>query len=147
MKKLLFSALLGLCTMAAIAAEGEWTTDLDAAKAKAKETKKHVLIDFTGSDWCPPCKQLHSKVLATEEFTKFAKENLILVELDFPKKAQPAELKKKNKALSEEFKIEGFPTVVLLSPEGKELKREVGYGGQKPAEYISMIKDAMAKKK
>jgi protein disulfide-isomerase len=149
MKKLLFSTLLGLATIAsAMAADGEWSTDLEAAKKKAQETKKHVLIDFTGSDWCPPCKALHKNVLATEEFSKFAKDNLILVELDYPKsKPQSAELKKTNEKLAKQYKVDGFPTVLLLSPEGKEVMREVGYSGEKPAEYIAMIKKAQSAKK
>ena len=149
MKKLLFSTILGLATMvAAMAAEGEWSTDLTAAKAKAKEAGKHVLIDFTGSDWCPPCKALHKNVFTTDEFSKYAKENLILVELDFPnKKPQSAELKETNQKLAKQYKIEGYPTVILLDPSGKELMREVGYSGEKPAEYIAMIKKAQTAKK
>ena len=149
MKKLFFSGVLALCTMvAAVAAQGEWLTDLDTAKAKAKEANKHVLIDFTGSDWCPPCKQLHANVLTSKEFAEFAKENLILVELDFPmKKEQSAKLKAKNKGLAAHYKIEGYPTIVMLDPSGKEINREVGYQpSTKAADYVAMLKGWIAKK-
>ena len=59
---------------------------------------------------------------------------LVLVELDFPRrKPQTAEVKKANEALSVKYKVDGFPTFVVLSKEGKELGRQDGYkdGGAK----------------
>ena len=122
------------------AAEGEWLTDLTKAQAKAKEEKKLVLLDFTGSDWCPPCKNLHKTVLTSEEFAKFAKDNLVLVEVDFPKsKPQSAELKAANAKLSDKFKIEGYPTVIVLDASGKEVFKEVGYGGTSAKDYVAKL--------
>jgi thiol:disulfide interchange protein len=66
------------------AAEGNWLTDFEKAQTMAKEQKKLVLMDFTGSDWCPPCKLLHKNVLTSKEFVEFAKDNLVLVVVDFP---------------------------------------------------------------
>src|SRR5712692_1191148 len=89
----------------------EWLTSVPKAIEKAKTEKKLVLLDFTGSDWCPPCKALKKNVLSSPEFEKFAKDNLVLVEVDFPRsKPQTEELKKANEALSKKFKIEGYPT-------------------------------------
>lgn len=97
-----------------------------------------VLMDFNGSDWCPPCKALRKTVLNSQEFKDFAKDNLVLVDVDFPhQKQQTEELKKANKALSEKFSIEGYPTVIVLSPDGKELKKMVGYDGQSAKEFIA----------
>ncbi len=70
----------------------------------------------------PPCVQLHKNFLDTADFKEFAKKSLVLVELDFP-------LKKANQTLSEKYKIEGFPTLIVLNSDGKELWRQVGYGG------------------
>ena len=99
-----------------------------------------VLIDFTGSDWCPPCKALSKNVLTSKEFIEFASKNLVLVELDFPNRKPQAEaLKKANAALSEKFKIEGYPTVIVLDSAGKELFKEVGYGGTTAKDYIAKL--------
>jgi thioredoxin-related protein len=141
-KKLL--SLFALTTLAlSVQAEKLWETDLSTALKTAKTEKKLVLVDFTGSDWCPWCIKLHKEVFDKAEFTTYAKTNFVLVEIDFPRtKAQPAEEKKANQALANKYKIEGYPTVVILDDEGKELKR-LGYqpGGPKPfIEKLSAIK-------
>jgi protein disulfide-isomerase len=120
------------------AAEGEWHTDLAKAQEKAKAEKKLVLIDFTGSDWCPPCKNLHKTVLTSEEFAKFASDSLVLVEIDFPKsKPQSDEIKAANRELGKKFGIKGYPTVIVLDGEGKEVFRKVGYGGTPAKDYVA----------
>jgi thiol-disulfide isomerase/thioredoxin len=122
-------------------AHEDWLTDFTAAMAAAKSGSKLMLADFTGSDWCPPCMSLAKNVFGTDEFKKFAKENLILLEVDFPRRKPISEEQKKaNEALSEKFNIEGFPTVILFSPDGKELSRESGYGGEPVNDYINKIK-------
>ena len=138
MKKLalLFTATFASLTL--LAAEGEWLTDLPKAQAKAKSEKKLVLMDFTGSDWCPPCKNLHKTVLVSPEFTAFAKDNLVLVELDFPNsKPQSAELKAANKELAKKFGITGYPTIIVLDANGKEVFKKVGYGGTPAKDYVA----------
>jgi len=79
------------------------------------------MLEFTGSDWCPPCIMMSKKVFSKEEFLKQASEKFVLVHLDFPN-GDP-ELKKKNEPYAEKYEIEGFPTVVLLDSEGKEFTR------------------------
>jgi len=65
------------------------------------------------------------------------------VVLDFPNsKPQSDDLKKANAALSEKFGIEGYPTLILLDADGKQLKKDVGYSGAKPAEIIEGIEKA-----
>lgn len=98
-----------------------WSTDLDAAIIKAKVEKKSVLIDFTGSDWCPPCMVMKKKVFSKPEFIKPASKNFVLVQLDLPNGDKA--LAEKNRPHAEKFKIEGFPTTVLLDSEGKEFTR------------------------
>lgn len=144
MKKLVTCLLA--CWAAAQLNAAEWLTDLPKALEKAKTEKKLVLLEFTGSDWCPPCKLLHETVLTSKEFGAYADKNLILVEADFPqKKAQSDELKKANQALSDKFKIEGYPTVILLDAGGKVLNKDEGYGGAKPAEFIAGLEKAKKK--
>jgi thioredoxin-related protein len=107
-------------TASAIAAEG-WQTDLDKAIEQAKKEKKSVLVEFTGSDWCPPCIAMRKNVFTKKEFIDAASKKFVLVELDFPQGDK--ELAEKNQPLAEKYKIEGFPTVVLLNSEGKEFTR------------------------
>jgi thiol:disulfide interchange protein len=134
------------CTLTGWSADGPFgmtEESLDQIQVRAAEAKKPILLEFTGSDWCPPCKMMDKQVFSTEAFQKFAGSNLIFVKLDFPQaKPQTDEIKARNEALAKKFNVEGFPTVVLLSPEGKELAREVGYMGGGAEEFISWVKKA-----
>ncbi|MCA1797553.1 MAG: thioredoxin family protein, partial [Geobacteraceae bacterium] len=65
-----------------------WHSDIDKARKIAAENNKHLLLDFTGSDWCPWCIKLDEKVFSTPEFAEFATGNLVLVKIDFPKRKQ-----------------------------------------------------------
>jgi len=126
--------------------EGAWTTDLAKAQAQAKAEKKLVLMDFNGSDWCPPCKALRKTVLDSQTFIDFAKNNLVLVDVDFPHQKQlTEELKQANKALSEKYGIEGLPTVIVLSSDGKELKKMVGYDGQSAKDFVAELEKLKSK--
>ena len=137
MKKHLIKLGLALVAGAAVfhvsAADLEWHTDLAKAQAQAKAEKKMVMLDFTGSDWCGWCIRLNKEVFSTDEFAEYAKKNLVLVEVDFPrKKAQSAEQKKANQALQSKYEIKGYPTLIVLDGEGKQLG-QLGYvaGGAK----------------
>ncbi len=106
----------------ALAADSIWLTDLPKAKAQAKAEGKLVLLDFTGSDFCSSCIRLHKEVFPAKEFAAFAKQRLVLVEVDFPLKKQlPPALKAANEALSKEFKVDGYPMLILLGSDGKKL--------------------------
>ena len=120
-----------------------WLTDLEAAKKKAAAEKKPILMFFTGSDWCGWCKKLHEDVLDKDEFQDFAKENVILLELDFPNSIPQSDaLKKQNKALGEKFDVNGYPTMVLVDSDGeKELDRTVGYS----KDLVKSLKKAVKK--
>jgi thioredoxin-related protein len=137
-------AVLTLTLAAARAAGDGWTTDYTKALEQAKQEKKVVLLDFTGSDFCPPCMALKKNVFDSADFKKFAGEKLVLVELDFPaRKKQSEELKTANAALAEKFKVESYPTVLLVDPSGKVLHREEGYADESARDYIAILKKAL----
>jgi protein disulfide-isomerase len=104
-----------------------WLTDFAAAQAQAKAENKLVLINFTGSDWCGWCIRLKKEVFAKPEFDAYAAENLVLLEIDFPrKKPLSAAQRKANQKLAEQYNVEGYPTIIVLSPEGK-VAGKLGY--------------------
>jgi thioredoxin-related protein len=143
MKKLGFTLIAALAlAQGAMAAEGTWLSDLAKAQSQAKQEKKLVLMDFTGSDWCPPCKALHREILTSQEFVDYAKDNLVLVIVDFPNgKKLPADQQKANDQLAKKYQIQGFPTVIVLDGAGKELSKDVGYnaGTVSPKEYVAKL--------
>ena len=111
-----------------------WTDNEQAALAKAKAEKKLVLLDFTGSDWCPWCIRMDKEVFATPEFKDYAKDHLELVTVDFPnQKKLPDATVKQNELLKNQYHIEGFPTFIVLDGNGTTVKVFDGYqdGGAK----------------
>lgn len=104
-----------------------WTIDYKKAQQEAKASHKLLLIDFTGSDWCGFCLQLDKAILSQPQFKDYASKNLVLMEVDFPRrKAQNSETRKQNQELAQRYQIEGFPTLVVLNGEGKTLWRYDG---------------------
>lgn len=139
----LIGALLLSTMTSAVAAEG-WMTDFEAAKAKAAEKGKPMLLDFTGSDWCGWCIKLKKEVFSQDAFQSYAADALVLVEIDFPRgKEQSDEVKAQNEALAKKYGIRGFPTILLLSPEG-ELIGRTGYQPGGAAKYVAHLKEILA---
>ena len=123
-----------------LASEATWLTDFTQAQALAREEKKLILMDFTGSDWCPSCKLLHKNVFSSKDFIRFAKDNLVLLLVDFPNsKPQSAEQKKANNRLAEKFDVVVFPTVVVLDSNGKKISVENGYSGEPAKEIVARL--------
>lgn len=138
--KALLAVLLTLSLPALV--HSDWGTDYNAALAQAKAQKKLVLLDFTGSDWCGYCKLLDKEVLSQQAFKDFADKNYVGVTLDYPhEKAQSDAVKQQNDDLAKKFNIEGFPTLIVVDPDGKEIGRQVGYEpGSGPDAVITKLK-------
>ncbi|MEY3130451.1 MAG: hypothetical protein RLY12_823 [Verrucomicrobiota bacterium] len=138
--RLLLALPLSLLATVLSAAEPVWLTDLDAAKAQGVKENKPVLVDFTGSDWCPPCKSLHKVVFESSEFAAAAS-RFVLVELDFPRNTpQTPELKAKNREWQQKYAVNSFPTILLLDAKSGEVFGRVGgFGGQTAKEYLAKL--------
>lgn len=121
-----------------------WLSDLDKAIELAGKQNKSVLVEFTGSDWCPPCIAMSKEVFSKKEFTEAASKKFVLVELDFPKKDR--ELAEKNQPHAEKYKIEGFPTVVLLDSNGEEYTRFFASEYPTVDAFLKQLEDALEKK-
>ena len=95
-----------------------WHEDLKKAIPLSINSKKPILLFFTGSDWCGWCIRLQREVFAFEEFKKWSNDNVILVELDYPRRKQLApNITKQNRELQQIFGVRGYPTVWLVNPQ------------------------------
>jgi protein disulfide-isomerase len=120
------------------AVESGWTESYDKAVARAKAEGKLVLADFTGSDWCGWCVRLTEEVFETAEFKEWAKKNVVLLELDYPrKKAQSPELKAQNQTLLRRHEVSGFPTILFLDPKTGKSLGNLGYVRGGPTAWIA----------
>lgn len=146
MKSIIAALVLTLAATGAAFAQGaatEWLTDHPAALKQAKEQKKPLFMFFTGSDWCGWCKKLQAEVLNQSEFQAYAKDKLVMLEVDFPRaKEQDKKVKDQNQALQTQYAIEGYPTVVLLDSEGKE-KGKLGYMQGGPKAFIAELEKTL----
>jgi protein disulfide-isomerase len=121
-------------------ADSGWLTDYKKAQQEAKASNKFLLLDFTGSDWCGWCKKFDREILLQPQFKDFARDNLVVVELDFPRaKPQSPELRKQNRELAQQYDIVGFPTIVVLSADGQKLWRYDGYFPDGPDAFIAQL--------
>jgi thiol-disulfide isomerase/thioredoxin len=140
-------ALLALTAGAGCARKSQlpWMTDFDMARTRAAQEGKYLLLDFTGSTWCPPCQALERTVFASPEFAAFSR-SAVLVTLDFP----PAEKRSPERIAADpvlaalmakklEYGVAAFPTVILLAPDQREIGRVLGYRGEKPAAFLSRL--------
>lgn len=131
----------------------EWHTDLMKAHDISEKTKKPIFAFFTGSDWCGWCIKLQRNVFDKPEFIKWAKENVVLLELDFPRTKQlPPALVQQNASMQQAFGVSGYPTVWLFktNKNNKEKKftmdtyGSLGYpaASEPGKEEVTFIQDA-----
>ncbi|HEY3779570.1 MAG TPA: thioredoxin family protein [Fimbriimonadaceae bacterium] len=96
-----------------------WYAEYNAAKAKALATGEDMLIDFGGSDWCAPCRQLKEKVFTQKAFNALAQKEFICVDIDDLRRGLSPERKARYRALQKQFQVGSFPSVILTTPEGQ----------------------------
>ncbi len=142
MNRSIVAALMAM-VLVACGAKGatDWETDFAKASANAGKAGLYMLLDFSGSDWCGWCIRLDEEVFSQAEFKTFAKSNLVCVMVDFPRrKDQSAMEKKQNAELAAKYGIRGYPTVIVLSPEG-ELVGKTGYKAGGAKLYVEHLKE------
>ncbi|MBS7785875.1 thioredoxin family protein [Flavobacterium sp. CYK-55] len=154
MKKIFFALLLITSSIAVQAQELKWETDLKKAADISIKTKKPLLLFFTGSDWCGWCIRLQNEVLKTPDFAKWAKENVVLVELDFPRRTpQLPEIQQQNNELQQVFGVRGYPTIWFAHPNKKDGKINLdklgstGYVAGGPSKWLEGANQILANKK
>jgi len=153
MKKVLITLLVVLGSFATQAQELKWETDINKAIKVSNKTKKPMLLFFTGSDWCGWCIRLQKEVLKKPEFAKWAKENVVLVELDFPRASTQSDaIKMQNNALQQAFGVQGYPTVYFATAKIKDGKPSftglgsTGYVAGGPAAWLAVAEGIIKKK-
>ena len=144
MKKIALTLFLVLGSLTIQAQEGQaWHTDLKKAVEISKNEQKPLFLFFTGSDWCGWCMRLQNEVFKTPEFTAWAKDHAVLVELDFPRRTpQSDEIKAQNNQMQQMFQVAGYPTVWFVKPTDKDGKinfeqlGSTGYVAGGPSKWI-----------
>lgn len=131
-----------------------WHEDLKEAITISQKENKPLMLFFTGSDWCGWCIRLQKEVFFKPEFTKWAVENVVLVELDFPrKKAQTQELRTQNAQLQQQFQVRGYPTIWFVKADKNSAGQvnlsqlgRTGYVKGGPAAWIATANQQLAGK-
>tara|TARA_R110002124_G_scaffold265418_3_gene432173 strand:- start:572 stop:1063 length:492 start_codon:yes stop_codon:yes gene_type:complete len=112
-----------------------WHTDINEALVVSNKEKKPLFLFFTGSDWCGWCVKLQNEVLKTPEFKKWAADNVVLVELDFPRNNQQTpQMQNQNNQVLQAFGVQGFPTIHLVKAVQQEGK--VNFQGMGSTGYV-----------
>ena len=121
-----------------------WEKDFVKATTIAVTKKQNILLNFSGSDWCGYCQEMHKKIIGTDAFINYAIDNLVLVNADFPNRKKnklPTALALQNKRLAAKYNPNGvFPLTVLLNADGVVLKKWEGLPRVKTAAFISELK-------
>jgi thioredoxin-related protein len=153
MKKIFVTLLLIVGSFTAEAQELVWERDITKALEISKKSKKPLLMFFTGSDWCGWCIRLQKEVLKTPEFATWANENVVLVELDFPRKnTMSAEIQNQNNQLQQLFEVRGYPTVWIVNAEMKDGKTNfqklgtTGYVAGGPVAWLAVANGILKNK-
>lgn len=106
-----------------------WMPNYEVALKESKKEKKPILIYFTGSDWCGPCKVLDKNLFHTEKFKALADKSLILLEVDIPRRLDILSPEKmiENKAIQDKYNVKAFPTLMFVNHRGKKIAEKKGY--------------------
>ena len=122
-----------------------WMEDFEAAKRLAAGENKFVLVAFTGSDWCKWSKKMGEEVFSKEAFVKEASKKFVLAMIDIPDDdiILSKIAKKQNKHLSKRYSVHCYPTMVILNPNGMEVKRHSGYRKGGPQGYVAYLYDLL----
>ena len=143
-RKIFTSLILAALFALPVAAETPqgWTDNFQSALAQAQAEGKHVLVDFTGSNWCGWCIKLDKEVFSTPVFKSYAAKNWVLVYIDFPRQGRDGYYEVRdsgqNDSLKNKYQIRGFPSILLLDAEGNKIG-QTGYKRGGPDNYIAHL--------
>ena len=126
--------LLALCALPsgnACAEEPFGAGNFKTACATASQTKRIVLVDFY-TTWCGPCKMLDEKTWKDAKVRQWLTQTAVCRKIDAEKQT----------ALASRYKINAYPTILLLRPDGTEIDRLIGY--RDPKTFLEEARQALA---
>ena len=143
-KRIIVSIFLVWVMAASLAGAEAWTLNYERAKARAKTSGKPILVLFTGSDWCPPCKQFERDVAHSDRFLSHVNGRVVLLKLDFPQNMlQAPELIAQNEALAQRIGGEEYPRFYLLDERGEVLAKLNMRVPRRATDYTDFILQAL----
>ncbi len=107
-----------------LAAQGpsKWEHDLQSALKRAKAERKVVFMDLW-TEWCGPCQHLKKNVFPTKEGVAILSKVVPFSALVQKKDGTPLP---EGTKLADQYRLEAFPTLIILDADGKEVRRQVG---------------------
>lgn len=123
-----------------------WQKDFGEAVKVAKNQDKLILLFFTGSDWCGPCKMLVNDFFITEKFKNITDESFVLYEADFPRNKNliTDSERKDNLKLARKYSVTSYPTVVIINAKGKLINKRKGYNLMRdPSYHYNLLEDSI----
>lgn len=139
--------VLSLAFLLNVVFTAQWHYNMQEAKDLAKKEHRHILLNFSGSDWCGPCILLRKEILDQPAFMQMADSLLVLVNADFPrsKKNQlSADQQRRNDVLADQYNAQGqFPLTLLLNADGKVLKRWEGNPAVRPEVFSQEVQEVI----
>lgn len=143
MQRIILIALLLIMISGLSAGNINWQHNIEDALQQAKQENKHVFVFFTGSDWCSWCFKLIEEVFDTPEFQNYVAENMVMVELDFPRGNLLSESQKSyNQEKQQKYGIQGYPSVLILDTDGKVVV-QTGYRPDGGAAYVKFLEESI----
>ncbi len=127
---------------------GVWTHDYEAAAKLAAEKDLPLFLNFTGSDWCGWCKLMDKKVFSTDAWQDWAKDKIVLAYINFPRDPAlvPKFFVRRNDELQKKYRIRGYPTYVIVAPDGKTVLGQLGASRDAtPEGFIADLEQVLAK--
>lgn len=138
-KQLLFVLVL---FVSLVVTAQDWKENYNEALAQAKSENKPLILVFSGSDWCSPCKRLDKAIWTSKEFKIFSSEKYVLYKADFPRKKVnqlPQKQLNQNKKLAERFNPKGYYPLVLVLDQSEKILGKAGYQKISPEAYIAVL--------
>lgn len=94
----------------------KWGTDLNQSVQESKATNKSIFVDFY-ADWCAYCREMDEGTYTDPQVKEKLSQNYVLLKVDVDE----------NPSVSSKYQAYSLPTMIIIDPNGNEIKRIIGY--------------------